>query len=57
MITYRLSRLSDGRVMFAPGTNEPSHTFSDATAARWFVKGWHYAKYPRATEGFKVEID
>lgn len=60
--TYHLCRLSDGRVMFAPPDYQqvfgsPSHTFPDETAARWFVRGWHYALHPRDTKGFKVEVE
>lgn len=55
MITYHLSRLADGRILFAPG-KEPSHTFPDETAARWFVRGWHYRIHTYMTE-FTVEIE
>lgn len=57
MITYHLSRLSDGRVMFAPPFNLPSHTFPDEAAARWFLRGWFYALHPRSPHGYRVEID
>lgn len=54
---YALSRLSDGRVMFAPDKG-PSHTFPNETAARWFVKGWHYSRNPNALPGsFTIECE
>jgi hypothetical protein len=64
MITYHLTRLSDGRVMFAPPSRSlhispPSHTFPDDQSARWFVKGWHYAHHKHDTPGpqFTIEIE
>lgn len=63
MLTYHLCRLSDGRVMFAPPANglvisPPSHTFPDETAARWFVKGFHYAKVDSPPgPDFRIEIE
>lgn len=53
MITVILQTMPDGRLIFAP-KGDPSHTFDDQTAAKYFALGYTQAKL-MAVNADKVE--
>ena len=54
-ITVTVNMLEDGRFIFMPA-NEPSHTFNDWTAARYFAMGFTYGKLMQHQQGAIVEV-